>query len=34
MLDDDFFEKSRRDTEHYRECNIIIDICKRYFDFV
>ena len=34
MLDDDFFEKTQRDTEHYRECNIIIDICKRYFDFV
>lgn len=34
MLDDDFFEKTQRDTESYREYNIIIDICKRYFDFV
>ena len=34
MLDDDLFEKTQRDSESYREYNIIIDICKRYFDFV
>ena len=34
LIDIECGDFDMRDTEHYRECNIIIDICKRYFDFV